>query len=549
MSTNISKKKREDLLTKISEIRTYIAHSEDDENKGNLLTYLSELEKEIRSKKYGLIFEEHREGIDEILSTHTSVLSEEKDMFIDKGGQMNFLIEGDNLAALQLLLKTHRGEIDLIYIDPPYNTGGTDFRYDDTIVAKEDGFRHSKWLSFMSKRLEMARKLLSDNGVIFISIDDIELPQLICLCDSIFGESNHVETIVWKSKYGAGAKTVGFISVHEYILCYSKNPITNITSELDEDSQKKYNKKDGKYEQRGGFLTQPLMTTSLGDRPNLVYDIEYNGDIISPRKQWVWSRERLEEAIANDEVEFNKKKDGSYSVRAKKYLFDENGNIRRGKPLSVMNGPFTQYGTEEIRNIFGSQDVFKFTKPSELIRFLITLEINNKPSKNITVLDFFAGSGTTGDALLKANKQDHGKRRFILCTNNENNICRDVTYERVRRVIDRDKYEASLKYYKIDYIPVSEKMYYEYADTLLHYVRELVELENGINFTGNAKLAIVLTDEELSIFMANINDFDKCQTIYLGHDVLLSGAQEALFKERNIKVNIIPDYYYQELEG
>lgn len=123
MSTNISKQKREDLLNKIKEIRNYIAASQQDENTGNLLSYLSDLEKDVNGKKYGLVFEEHREKIDEVLDTHTPVLSEEKDLFIGNGGQMNFLIEGDNLASLKLLEKTHKGKIDLIYIDPPYNTG------------------------------------------------------------------------------------------------------------------------------------------------------------------------------------------------------------------------------------------------------------------------------------------------------------------------------------------------------------------------------------------------------------------------------------------
>ena len=350
---NISKQKREDLLSKVKDIRSFISNAPQDENTGNLLSYLSEIEKDINGKKYGLVFEEHREDIDEVLETHTPVLTEETDLFIDNGGQMNFLIEGDNLASLKLLEKTHKGQIDLIYIDPPYNTGGTDFRYDDTVIGKDDSFRHSKWLSFMTKRLKIAKNLLSENGIIFISIDENEQASLKMLCDELFSQDNHIETVIWKNKYGAGAKTVGFITVHEYVLCYSKTPIKDLTSELDKDGQAEYKKKDEKYEKRGGYLTQPLMTKSLGDRPNLVYNIEYNGDTIVPRKQWVWSRERLLTAISNNEVEFNKKKDGSYSVRAKKYLIDENGNMRRGKPLSILNGPFTQDGTKEIdKSIF-----------------------------------------------------------------------------------------------------------------------------------------------------------------------------------------------------
>lgn len=151
MSTNVSKEKREDLLDKIRQIRSFIAAAPQDENTGNLLSYLSDLEKDVNGKKYGLVFEEHREEIDEVLDTHTPVLTEETDLFIDHGGQMNFLIEGDNLAALKLLEKTHRGKIDLIYIDPPYNRGVDDFKYDDDFIVKSDRYIHSKWLATVYK--------------------------------------------------------------------------------------------------------------------------------------------------------------------------------------------------------------------------------------------------------------------------------------------------------------------------------------------------------------------------------------------------------------
>ena len=170
MSTNVSKEKRNDLLKKIEQIRTFIATAPQDKNTGNLLTYLSELEKDVRGKKYGLVYEEHRESIDEILETHTPVLTEAPELLIDSGGEMNFLLEGDNLAALRLLEKTHKGRIDLIYIDPPYNRGKTDFIYDDNYISKEDTFRHSKWASFMKARLEISKSLLSNSGLIFLSI-------------------------------------------------------------------------------------------------------------------------------------------------------------------------------------------------------------------------------------------------------------------------------------------------------------------------------------------------------------------------------------------
>ncbi|MBQ7392032.1 MAG: site-specific DNA-methyltransferase, partial [Clostridia bacterium] len=224
---NISKQKRDDLIAKIGQIRAFISAAPQDENTGNLLTYLSELEKDVRSKKYGLIFEEHREEIDEVLSTHTPVLTEDGSLFIDNGGQMNFLIEGDNLASLQLLEKTHKGKIDLIYIDPPYNTGNQDFIYDDCYVDTEDGFRHSKWISFMTKRLSIARSLLTEKGVIFIQISDIELAQLRILCDRVFGEENFLNIISVNMKNIAGASGGGedkrFKKNCEYILVYAKN--------------------------------------------------------------------------------------------------------------------------------------------------------------------------------------------------------------------------------------------------------------------------------------------------------------------------------------
>lgn len=200
MSTNISKEKREKLVQKINAIKTYISSATQDENTAQLLAYISEIEKDIKGKKYGLVFEEHREGIDEVLENNLPVLTEDADLFMDNGGQMNFLIEGDNLASLKLLEKTHKGRIDLIYIDPPYNTGNKDFVYDDRFVDSNDTFRHSKWLSFMEKRLQIAKNLLSEKGVIFISIDDNEQSQLKLLCDSIFNEQKFVALFQWRKR-------------------------------------------------------------------------------------------------------------------------------------------------------------------------------------------------------------------------------------------------------------------------------------------------------------------------------------------------------------
>ena len=235
---NISKVRRERLLSRIAAIKTFLERSAGtDTNAVRLLSFAAELEKEVRDKKYGLVFEEHRERVDVELDENIPVLQEVKGRFLavknaKNGGTayvaaeapLNFLIEGDNLAALKLLEKTHRGRIDLIYIDPPYNTGNEDFIYNDSFVDKTDTFRHSKWLSFMEKRLKVALNLLSSRGVIFISLNDIEQPNCRVLCDAIFGESNFCGQIIWHKKSGGGQTDEFFVTEHEYVLVYRKSP-------------------------------------------------------------------------------------------------------------------------------------------------------------------------------------------------------------------------------------------------------------------------------------------------------------------------------------
>ncbi len=407
---------------------------------------------------------------------------------VDFWNTENIYIEGDNLDVLKVLRENYLGKIKMIYIDPPYNTGN-DFVYNDDFAQGRDEFEqnsglfdeegnqlrepmqrnteangrfHTDWLNMIYPRLKVARDLLSADGVIFISIDDNEVENLRKVCDEIFGAENHIESVVWKNKYGAGAKTIGFISAHEYILIYSKHPISDITCEFVGEEREKYNKRDRKYSQRGPYRTQPLMTNSLGDRPNLMYSIFHNGVEIKPRKQWVWSKERMETAIANDDVEFSLQKDGSYTVRSKSYLFDENGNIRRGKPVSVLNGPFTQDGTQEVRDLFSGKSIFDFTKPSELIKFLVGLEINSDSTKDYLILDFFSGSATTAQAVMKLNAEDGGKRKFIMVqlseVTDEKSEARKAGYEticqigeeRIRRAGKKVKEEAGLQGQDLD---------------------------------------------------------------------------------------------------
>lgn len=541
---NVSKQRREGLLAKIKDIRTFISSAPQDENTANLLLYLSDLEKDVNGKKYGLVFEEYREEIDEVLATHTPVLTEQSDLYIDNGGEMNFLIEGDNLASLQLLEKTHKGKIDLIYIDPPYNTMSTGFTYSDALVDNGDNYRHSKWTSFMKHRLELARTLLSPTGCIFISIDDNEFAALKLICDEVFGWQNFVTTCMWQ-KIHSIKNDAKYISVnHDFIFVYAKNIDLLKFNLLDRTDEMNSRYKNPDNDPRGPWQSGDLVANEV--RTNGNYDvIGPTGKIfnVTEGKHWVYSEDNMRTLIAENRIWFGK--NGTSFPRKKRYLSEvQQGRTPDSWWTSAEVG-HNQEGARELKSIFDGKVVFTNPKPTRLIERIIKMGSKD----NSIILDFFAGSGTLGHAVLKYNaSNEHSNRRFILCTNNENNICRDVTYERIKRVIDKENYEASLKYYKVDYVPINERMYYEYADDLLKHIRELVELENGVNFTGNAEIGIVLTEEELDEFIANTDAFTKCRKLYMGHDLLPSVEQEQILSTRGIEISIIPDYYYSDLQ-
>ncbi len=379
----------------------------------------------------------------------------------------NLYIEGDNLKVLKLLQESYLNRIKLIYIDPPYNTGH-DFVYPDRFMMKSDdydegsgyfdedgnvnfkrensnvsGKYHSDWCSMMYSRLMLARTLMSPEGLIFISINEIEQVNLEKICDEVFGASNHVATFIWKNKYGPGAFTKGVASLHEFIVCYAKNYPMNVEATLSEEEMKKYKLVDDKYSIRGGYITQPLATRSKDDRPNLVYPLVHKGVEIWPDKQWIWEKSRLYEAYNKDEVVINEN-NGKYSVRFKQYLKDEKGVVRKGKPLSLLTFCFNQDGTKEMEDLLG-RGVFDFPKPTELIKYFLSLRINEKDDDSFIVLDFFSGSATTAHAVMKLNAEDGGKRKYIMVQVSEpcpeNSIAKhegfdsipEIAKERIRR--------------------------------------------------------------------------------------------------------------------
>lgn len=621
MSTNISGEKRQALLSKIAEIKSFIEQNSNDKNASQLISYLGDLTREVNGKKYGLVFEEHREAIDEKLEQNAPILIEEKDLFIDNGGELNFLLEGDNLASLKLLEKTHRGKIDVIYIDPPYNTGNKDFVYDDDYVSEEDEFKHSKWLSFMDKRLRCAKNLLRESGVIFISIDDNEQAQLKILCDEIFNEINFIDTLmVEMSNTGGmkvGAAKKGSITKNgEYILIYAKNilnqeisktPLFDFVPGFDTHFNLFMNS-DGTISNFGDILfskkeiIDELKKFNIEIKKNtvslkIINDLFDKSEVIQKyivdNLDYI-TRPRNEVPNIPDELKLEKgrwlkyiseKRDEPYYLTITdedeiiqlvpmKYNYRKTDDFIEKYGRSVIRGDYWKGFWLDMGNISkeGAVEFKNGKKPLRLIKQLLKWSILSK--QDSTILDFFAGSGTTGHAVLKLNAEDGGHRKFILCTNNENNICREITYQRLKTVItgtrkDGSKYSdglpGSLKYFKTDFIPISEKMYYEYADDLLLHVRELVELENAVNFDKDKTVAIVLDDDEMEEFIATLVESGRneqkdtstglsvrntglsVRALYVGHDVLVSGKQERILKSHNISINTIPDYYYRDL--
>jgi len=384
-------------------------------------------------EKFGLNWHGKRAARQLALTPSTGTLRPCTEDSVDWGTTQNLMIEGDNLEVLKLLQKSYTGKVKLIYIDPPYNTG-KDFVYPDNFQdniknyleltgqmeggakissnTEASGRFHTDWLNMMYPRLKLAKNLLGRDGLILVSVDETEVDNLKRICDEVFGEENLVERVVWKNKYGSGALTKGFANVHEYLLVYSRESIGDIAAPLNDEQRSAYKLRDEKYSTRGGYLTQPLATTSKDPRPNLVYPILHDGHEIWPDKQWIWSKERFDEAYKNNEIVVNES-GGKFSVRTKQYLRDEHGVERFGKPLSLMNGPFNQEGTKDIADLF-EEKVFSFPKPTALLRYLVALVVNGDNSKDGLILDYFAGSGTTGHAVMAQNAADGGGRRYVL---------------------------------------------------------------------------------------------------------------------------------------
>ena len=556
--SNLSQLKREVLDDFLDRLMTRIGDSEEDR------ILLAEVKKEIDSKRYGLIWEEHSERVDEQLETNVPVFHEvtTRKITTDKNAPYNFLLEGDNLHSLYLLKKTHQGKIDVIYIDPPYNTGNKDFRYDDSIVDKDDNFFHSKWLSFMERRLSLAKELLSDNGVIYLSIDDMEVAQLKLLCDRIFGEHNLISILPRITKK-SGKTTDTVAKNHDYVLAYSKGSTEFFKAPEHIDAAYKY--EDEFVETRGKYkLNQTLDYDSLSYSASLDYKITIDGEDFYPgsdieaffKRQkgehkradwaWRWSEQKFNFGLKNGFVVVKRNRNGKARIYTKTYLnatiekkesgeyfISSKPKVKAPSSLTYIENAFSNDNAKKDLKALGMDKSFDYSKPVSLIKELVSYHKN----KDASILDFFAGSGTTAQAVMQLNHEDGGKRKYILCTNNENKICEEVTYRRLTNI--QSELPHNLKYFKTDYISKEDSDLYA---LLQDNVTCMIELENACDAESD-QIEIIFTDDQLVSFMKSEKK-RSCRLLYVSSMVFIAEDIRRDIEVASTRIIEIPERYF-----
>ncbi|MBZ7935050.1 site-specific DNA-methyltransferase [Campylobacter sp. B0100352/1] len=419
---------------------------------------------------------------------NTKELKFEKNQSLNYENTKNIIIKGDNLDALKLLKQSYYEKIKMIYIDPPYNTKNDDFIYKDDfrqdykkllletglLEIDEDGQEiesetlrffnsikssktHSGWLSFMLPRLKLARDLLREDGVIFISIDDNEQANLKILCDEIFGEENFVACIVWRKKYGGGKGANFVVDTHEYILIYAKdkmflsfNPLKRTNKQLEI-----FKLEDNFIKERGKYYIRPLKS-GLDKRETLIYPIQCpDGTFIET--QWICSKETFQKLKKEERIVFKLLKNGKYNIYKKFYENDMEGILQESIIYDLAYNADAKLEIKKLFNIKEGRDtIFDTPKPTNLIKRIC--EISTNSNQNDIILDFFAGSGTTAQAVMELNAEDGGNRKFILvqldeeiddkknkvaydfCKNelkSKNPVISGITIERVKRASEK----------------------------------------------------------------------------------------------------------------
>jgi adenine-specific DNA-methyltransferase len=391
------------------------------------------------------------------------------------------LIIGDNYDALLNLSISYKGKIDVIYIDPPY---GKDDMGEFADTNYNNAITRDNLLSMLYPRLVLARQLLSNEGVIFCSIDDKNHAYVKCLFDEIFGEENFVGEYVRQSKVGGGNNSQHIVKEHDYFLVYAKtiSSLPAMFIDFDAEYLRRYKETDSSgYKFFWDTFARPGLQTK--ENESMIYSIQYPDGTYSKPTRWIHSKERFEKEYAEGIIRIIKKDNGDWSVQIRQYL-NQNGKKPRGL---TNNFGGSAEGTSILNSIFKNK-VFKYPKPVNFIKDLIKTIQN----KNSFILDFFAGSGTTGQAVLELNKEDGGNRTFILCTNNEktdmnpNGIAIDVTSKRLRRVMTGSCYDGTNDF---EWIKKNSPL----GDNLDVY--DIAEVSNSEQSEGKSAFDVI--DEEL----------------------------------------------------
>ncbi len=421
----------------------------DDLTREELIQLVNSFEKK---KKYGLVWEskENLEKFELDPFQYLPVLTEIPSHRIRNDSKMpsNYLIDGDNYHVLNILKYSHPKLFDVIYLDPPYNTGNKDFKYNDAFVLKEDSYRHSKWLNFMAKRLKVAKEILNDDGIIFISIDDNEYGPLQLLADEIFGENNRLGPLIWFYE-GVNDNNAFIKKTHEYVLVYQKTTGASLARDIHdvnvqlkpsiENSVVKNGPKNPKSivvlpkgfpcEIKSGVIKSKEVVALKAFSDFEVKNHKLTKDV---RVESGWSSKNILESFISNEFKPVLDSKGQNT----RFYLTASGNLSYVKErdqsyvISVLRGLGTVAGAGAELKDKGID--FDYPKPVGLIKYLLSFHSN----KSATVLDFFAGSGTTGEAVLSLNSDDGGNRRFVLVTNNENQICEQITYPRLEKAIN-----------------------------------------------------------------------------------------------------------------
>ena len=429
-SMDIAAQKRDALKRSLKKVLPEV-FNEDKVDFVKLQSALGELVAE-PNERFGLVWPGKNECMRIIQEPSVATLQPVRDESVDFDKTENLFIEGDNLEVLKLLQRSYFGKVKMIYIDPPYNTG-KEFIYPDKYSETLDtyleytgqkdgngrkfstntetsGRYHSRWLNMMYPRLYLAKNLLRDDGVIFISIDDNEQSNLKALCDQIFGEEHFLATLVWKKKYTGGKHAKGYVDLHEYVLTYCKSvdSLSTIVMDRPDDEKGKFVETDEFVEDRGKFYVRPLKS-NLAFRRNLVYPVTApDGSVLET--QWLVAKKTLEKLFAENRAFFRKKRDGNYQLYKKYYEHDGEGAVK--VPSLIEKYPNSE-AKAELKNLFdvkeGRDNVFYTVKPKNLIKFLL----QPHDSEDALVLDFFAGAGTTAEALYEMNLAG-GNRKFIV---------------------------------------------------------------------------------------------------------------------------------------